>query len=658
MFFESFEMDYVNFDLNSMSAAEVAELLAYHDQLYWQQNAPLISDARYDEITEKLRQLSPDHPLLSRINTPQVVSGGKVRHMTPMLSLDKAYSLEELLQWAEKYARSENEELLVEPKYDGISANFDGRILATRGDGSTGEDISDKLPLIELEAPGYRGKVAFCARGEIVIRDDDFREIYSHIRKKDGGVYKNSRNAVAGIMGLKDITPMQIQGAKLTLVDYSLISFKVKLKNLPSSWEQLKEKLAGLPYPMDGIVLKFADKTFRESLGNTAHHPRGEIAYKFTNRSAATTLLDVEWSCGKNCLTPVAILSPVELSGITIKRASLHNVQNLIDMQLMIGDTVTVERAGDVIPFISSSVPGELRRSPFIENCPVCSAGLIRKGPELCCNNPDCPGSRLQLLAAAVKNLGIERLGEPTLAKLMQKCHVRHLKDLFDLTAADILTLDGFAGKSADNLISEIQKCREVDDYQVLAALNIPNVGLNIAKLILREISFAELRDASEEKLSQISGIGPERAAAIRMNMVEKAEELDELCSALKIRSSCGSETGSGNFFTVCFTGKMPEKRSFYESLAKARGMTPVDSVNSKLDLLVAMDVNDNSSKLKNARKLGVKTVSLDEFLAGKEDVSEEENFETDLFSPTKTTASPAEPEKKADDFDDLPLFS
>ena len=254
-------MDFINFDLSGMDIASTAALLEYHDRRYWELNDPVISDARYDEIVEHLRSLDPSHPLLGRINTPQVDSGGKVHHARAMLSLDKAYSLESLLEWA--------------AKYDGISANFDGRVLATRGDGENGEDISGKLPLIELETPGYRGKVDRPVRGEIVIRDDDFRNLYSSIRKKDGGIYKNSRNAVAGIMTLKDITPMLMQGAKLTLVDYSLISEKVPLGELSSRWEELKEKFALLPYPMDGIVLKLADEAYRESLGPPPIIPGG-----------------------------------------------------------------------------------------------------------------------------------------------------------------------------------------------------------------------------------------------------------------------------------------------------------------------------------------------------------------------------------------------
>jgi len=630
-------MDFINFDLEKMDVFQVAELLTYHDRCYWQNNAPEISDARYDQIVEKLRELAPEHPLLTRINTPQVASGGKVHHSKAMLSLDKAYSLDALLQWAQKYARTPDELLLVEPKYDGISADFDGTVLSTRGDGSTGEDISGKLPLIELESPGYRGRVDRPVRGEIVIRDDDFKNIYSRIRKKDGGTYKNSRNAVAGIMTLKDIYPMQIQGAKLTLVDYSLISKSVPLDKLAGQWEDLKLAFAGLPYPMDGIVLKFADAAFRESLGTTAHHPRGEIAYKFTNVSCQTTLVNVQWSFGKNFLTPVAELEPVELSGITIKRASLHNIQNILDMDLQIGDTVTVERAGDVIPFISASEPGLIRTSPLITHCPECGEELVRSGPELCCPNKECPGSSLQLLCAAIRNLGIERLGEPTVKKLMAQYNIRHLRELFDLRQEDLRRLEGFAEKSAANLYREIQKAREVDDYQLLAALNIPGIGPNIAKLILEKFPVEKLLEATVEALADIPGIGPERAGAVVDMLQEKKEEFSELLNAVTIRKHEAVPDAPG----ICFTGKMPEKRSFYEKLAREHGYIPVDSVTSALALLVAADVNDNSSKLKNARKLGIKILPLDEFLES-------------LAGNEKT----ANPPPDNGEFADLPLFS
>ena len=605
-------MDTRHFNPAELSVGELAELIEYHNHRYWELGEPEIPDERYDELLRALARLAPDHPLLNAVNAPAVATLGKVRHLQPMLSLDKAYSLEEVLAWVRKTVRSADEVLLVEPKYDGISAYFDGRQLSTRGDGLVGEDISDKVPLIELEAPGYRGPLERPVRGEIVIRDDDFRTLYSRIRRKNGGLYKNSRNAVAGIMGLKDASDLRRQGAKLTLVDYNLISHPVPADQLEREWPQLVQEMEELPYPLDGIVLRLQDEAYFRSLGNTAHHPRGAIAFKFTNLRRQSRIVGVEWSFGKNCLTPVAELEPIELGGITIRRASLHNVQNLIDKDLQIGDLATVERAGDVIPYIVSAEPGSERRSMLITHCPGCGARLERRGPELCCPNPECFETRLQQLLAAVKNLGIERLGEPNLRRIMQKFQVRQLRQLFDLTPADFRQLEGFAEVSAENLYREIQKARTVNDFQVLAALNIPHVGLNIAKLLLSGRTLAQLRQLSEEELCAIPGIGPERARALATAFRDDADLLDELLGAVRLLESGGSSSAP----TICFTGKMPEKRSHYEALARAHGYEPVDDVTRELKLLVAADPADQSGKLKKARAWKLKILSLEAWLA------------------------------------------
>ena len=605
-------MDTQNYNLDTISVDELAALLAHHNRLYWEQNAPEISDAEFDRIYERLRELAPDHPALNELHTPDVGGRGKVKHSVPMLSLDKAYTLESLIEWAEKYARTPDELLLVEPKYDGISARFDGNIMVTRGNGEFGEDITDKVPLVELESPGYIGPLDRPARGELLIREDDFATIYRNIRKKDGSFYKNSRNAVAGIVGLKDISAMLFQGAKITLADYRLYSFKVKLSDLAAEWDSLKEKLANLPYPQDGIVLKFADEKFRNSLGNTSHPPRGERAYKFTYIRKRTKLVGVEWSFGKKCLTPVALLEPVEISGTTIKRASLHNVQNILELGVMTGDDVVVERAGDVIPYIAEVIPGSDRKSPLIDECPSCGAKLVQIGPELVCTGTECPETSLQRLSAAVRNLGIERLGEPTLRQLMEKCGVKRLSQLFALTAKDVLQLDGFAQKSASNLINEIQKARNVNDYQLLASLNIPHIGLNMARQMLQEFTLDELRSMTEEQFSDLNGIGPERAKALVEQFSVQKEYLDELLAAVTLKRGNGSVDRQ----TVCFTGKMPEKRSYYERLAAEKGYAAVDSVTKELSVLVAADPSASGGKLDKARKLSIKIISLDEFLS------------------------------------------
>lgn len=626
-------------ELAAMSEAQLASLITYHNRKYWEDGEPEISDDNYDLLVRALTRLNPRHPLLSQVQAPLVAGNGKVHHVKPMLSLDKAYSLEEVLAWGAKYARNPEEPLLIQPKYDGISALWSNRVLATRGDGEIGEDISDKAVLIELEHPdGVMPLLSFSkpARGEIVIREDDFKSLYPNIRNRNGRSYKNSRNAVAGIMGLKEIREMVLQKAKLTLVDYSLFSWHSSLQSLKDDWPEILLKAEALPYPMDGLVIKLADVAYSDSLGNTAHHPRGQIAFKFSGVRSVSRLLNVEWSFGKNCLTPVAEIEPVEIGGTTIRRASLHNLQNILEKDLQIGDQVTVERAGDVIPYIVSSEPGENRRSCLIETCPSCGAALVRKLPELCCVNPDCFETQLQRLLAAVKNIGIERLGEPNLRKLMQCLQVRKLSDLFRLTVADLLRLDGFQRVSANNLYQEIQSARQVPDWQILASLNLRGIGPNIAKSILTVYSIEELRQKTVEELSRLDGIGPERAGTLFGELRAQSELIDELLSNVEVIASKGD---AGSMKTICFTGKMPEKRSYYEAMAAEHGYSPADSVSSSLSLLVAADTESSSGKIDRARKYGVRVVSLADWL---EEISEKGKnvFQTEVSSEVSQTQS------------------
>ncbi len=611
-------------DYASLSVEELSGLIEYHNRKYWAEGEPEISDDEYDFIVRALTAKDPTHPILALVSAPVVSGSGKVVHKDPMLSLDKAYSLSEVLSWAKKNIRSPQESLLVQPKYDGISALWDLGILATRGDGSEGENITDKAPLIELEHPdgvfplkNFGGRV----RGEIVIRDDDFKTLYRTIRNRNGHIYKNSRNAVAGIMGLKDIQDMLRQHAKLTLVDYRLHSVKTTFSALENDWPYLVEQIETLPYPMDGIVIKLADDAYSASLGNTAHHPRGQIAFKFSGIRCNTKLLNVEWSFGKNCLTPVAEIEPVEISGTTIKRASLHNLQNVLDRDLQIGDTVTVERAGDVIPYIVSSEPGQERKPCVITHCPCCGTPLVRDLPELRCPNPDCFETRLKNLAAAVRNINIERLGEPNIRKMMQCLNVRSLSDIFRLTKTQIRSLDGFADVSSENLFREIQNAKIVPDWQLLSSLNIRGIGPNMAKMIMKHHTFSELRTKKVEELAAIDGIGPVRAGALCRELLEQSTVLDELLSCVTVTETHGA--GVGELPTICFTGKMPEKRSYYEDIARKAGYEPVDSVNSSLTLLVCMDPAENSSKLQKARKSGIEIQQLDSWLAALKDKTE-----------------------------------
>ena len=333
-------------------------------------------------------------------------------------------------------------------------------------------------------------------------------------------------------------------------------------------------------------------------------------------------------------------MEPVEIGGTTIRHASLHNLQNILDKDLCIGDTVVVERAGDVIPYIVSATPGTERRSCLIDHCPGCGAELVRELPELRCVNPDCLETKLRNLAAAVKNIGIERLGEPNIRKMMLSLGVRDLSDIFKLTKTQILSMEGFQNQSAENLLREISNARIVPDWQLLASLNIKGIGPNIAKGILREYTLSELQEKTVEELSRIEGIGPERANALFRELRTQQDILAELLRCVTVTET--KSAGNAGRPTICFTGKMPEKRSFYETLAQEHGYEPADSVNADLSVLVCMDVNENSSKLKKARKLNTRIVQLDDWL-------------TEIKDRPATAGMSVTGNKPEDD---LPLFS
>ena len=527
-------------DVESLSEEMLIAKIRECNRRYWEEEASGdLADEEYDALMEALRKRNPSHPLLSEVHAPKVSgTGAKVHHARPMLSLDKAYSLDDLMSWAEKYRRSEEELFLVQPKYDGISAIWNGTILATRGDGYDGEDISNKTPLIEVETVGFRGPlsaVPHAVRGEIVIREDDFRTVYASILNRNGKPYRNPRNAVAGMMGLKEIGPMLEQGAKLTFVDYNLFSETVKYSELRSRWEALCRTLSALPYPMDGIVVKLADEAYSDSLGSTAHHPRGQMAFKFTNRKHVSKLVNVVWSFGKNCLTPVAEFEPVEIGGTTIRNASLHNLQNILDRDIQIGDYVEVERAGDVIPYIAAVTPGPERRSCVISKCPSCGHDLVVELPELRCVNPDCEETIVQRLLAAVRILGIDGIGESNVRRMVRNLGIRHLSRMFELGVLDWRQLDGIGDTAAKKLYRQIQAARRTPDWKLLTALNIKGIGPNIAKLLLEKISFGELRSATVESLSEIGGIGPERAGMLKKELERQADSIDELLPPFRL---------------------------------------------------------------------------------------------------------------------------
>lgn len=614
------------YNIESLSDGDYSFLIKAiekHDELYWEKQDTEIDDIEYDMLKRLLQRYDPDHPILNKVHSA-VSSSKKVKHGEPMLSLAKAYTPEEVLAWGEKVARSNKERIRVQPKYDGCSGKYEKLILSTRGNGEEGEDISHKIEITKVwNRNGDDTPLKIVQddiRGEILILDSDFEKYKDTPIRKGGQPYKNSRNACAGILNRDDNE--NIPNDILTLVPFDAISKVVTLEELRDNkfLEKIISEISELDFPMDGIVFKLDDLEYSKSLGKTSSHYRGEIAFKFTNPTGFTILKDIEWKMGKRKLTPRGHVEPVNISGITVSHINLHNIKYLIDNDIYIGDKIVVERAGDVIPdFVKHIDKPKGRVKPTLDKCPYCGDKVEFISPELYCVNEFCHEKLLNRLCDSVVRIGIERLGKPTVAKMMNQLKVESLKDIFELRKVDILKMDGFAKSSTDNLYDEINKIKKagVNDWQVLASLNIHGIGRTLSKQILSVYDLDSLITFTEDvlKLSELPNMGDKRSKELHEGLDENRDYLIDLLTTIPVIQTKGEE--KEDMDKICFTGKMPEKRSYYETIAEERGLEPSKTVNKDLAILVCMDPESGSSKMVKAKKLGIKVISVDEFMRG-----------------------------------------
>lgn len=602
-----------------MQTEKLISIIQKWNNDYWKTGISNVFDERYDSAVAELTKRLPAHELIHKINTPFVYSVKKINHPEPMLSLNKAYNIDEIIKWAKSISRNAEEKFIVQPKYDGLAGRYANGKLSTRGDGYVGEDVSDKISLIIANVPFHEQIPLSLIRsseniyGEILITKSEFQKWKGKIKKQDGTDYSNSRNAISGIMGLKDISEIEKHNPILTFVDYNYRkSAPYTVAELSAMWEGMLRTYEKTDYPLDGLVIRLKDKEYFEELGNTEHHPRGAIAFKFANQSAITELLEIEWSFGKNCLTPVAIIKETEINGIKINRATLHNVQNIIENDIQIGDIIELERAGDVIPYVRSSKPGKERRNGIIDKCPSCGADLIRRSVELCCLNESCRGTLLENLYASIKTLGIDELGKPTIQKILDKYEdVNNLIKLLCMELSEFESLPGFGIKSAATVYNNIQNAFTNTPERILASLNIPLVGIGVAKKILLNMSLEELLESPRCRIAETIGVGEERVTSIRKFIKQNMDYIKRYFALFTISKET---VKSGR--TICFTGKMPLPRKKYEKMAIAAGFCPVDRVDKNLNLLVVSDEAESmSSKQSKAQKYNVEIKKLNQWL-------------------------------------------
>ena len=549
--------------------AQLREQILHHDDLYYGLGKPEISDSEYDKLFKELQDLEKHYPDLVTPESPTQRVGAarlerflKVPHDRPLLSLDSVLGLEEVYAFDKRVKKEldvDRIEYVVEPKYDGLSVVIvyeHGTFVsgATRGDGQTGELITPNLRSIlsRLACLTLHGHAPerIVVRGEVYLRLPDFQALNRQLTERGEKTFANPRNASSG--SLRQLDARITASRPLVLTCYDLM---VSSDPLPpthgetvsalDTWglpvpeqrrvcEDIEEVIAfhhrmmeqreNLPFEIDGIVVKLNSRDYQEQLGEKSRSPRWAIAFKFPPRKELTTVQDIVVSVGRTgALTPIALLTPVEVGGVTISRATLHNVEEVARKDVRVRDTVKVERAGDVIPDIVEriAIPGERRASPFEvpRRCPVCQSAVVQEGPVYYCTGQTVCSAQLKggiQHFAAKGALNIEGLGEKTVAQLVDKSFVKDLSDLYRLTEEQLLSLDGFAEKSATQLLWAIQQSKTPSLKRFLFGLGIHHVGQHVAQILASQFGSLEtLLTATREQLEEIHDIGPEIAQSV-----------------------------------------------------------------------------------------------------------------------------------------------
>lgn len=650
---------------------ELREEIRHHDYLYYVKNQPEISDAEYDELFQELQELEEAYPEFQtensptqRVGAPPVDELPDVEHTAPMLSLQSSHEEREARDFHDRVVKGLGEETetvyVVEPKFDGASVELvyrEGALerAATRGDGQVGDMITENIRTIGSVPLQLRGEARpipdlLAVRGEVMISIPNFEDLNEALIHEGKDPFANPRNAAAG--SLRQLDPritaqrpldifvydiLHMEGGEVETqweVQHALQEWGFRVSDLPKRVEsfeevvtyhdEMEERRDELDYEIDGVVVKLDDLSVREDLGSTAHHPRWAFAFKFSPRKEITRVERIIPSVGRTgIVTPIALLRPVEIGGVTISRASLYNIEQLHKKDIREGDRVRVQRAGDVIPQVVERVGKEEedRCPPFEmpEDCPSCGTELERRGPFLVCPNSfGCPAQlagRIEHLASR-DALDIEGIGEETAQLLVKEGLVKSLPDLFELTQEDILSLEGFAEKSSRQLMDAIQGAQKVELRRFLYGLGIPEVGQTVARDLAQHFgSLGALRDASVEELEGVPGIAQKMAAAIHgfFHNEGSQEMLEELLEHLEVIPPDIPQEQPLEGLTFVFTGGLETwTRREVQDLVERYGGHATSSVSGETDYLV---VGENpGSKLDEAQERGVETLEEDEF--------------------------------------------
>ncbi len=686
----SLSKEFIKNVASPLQIEELREVLHFHEWNYSINNNPLISDYEYDQLFKNLQSIEKEFPNLITPDSPtqrvtvDIVDQSKtVRHLTPMLSLDNSYNAEDLKSFDESIkkltALSPEDQIIycVEPKFDGgsVAIVYEQDMLsraATRGNGSEGEEMTANakaLPTIPLSA-GFADKQIQIAelRGEAVIHKKRFESINKKRENEGKSVFANPRNAAAGGLRMKNPLETRDRGIEIFLFQMGYAVDKDGndlLPKLDSHYEQIellselgfkvpteeKKRCKGIDevidfvkkweakreaydYEIDGMVVKVDSHALQQKCGFTQHHPRWAIAYKFKAKQASAKLIAVEYQIGKiGSITPVAKLEPVQLAGVTISSVSLHNEEFIQSKDLRIGDTVLVERAGDVIPYIVKSLEeyrtGDEQLIAFPKQCPSCSTTLIKNENEAAwrCTFANCEAQQLQRLIFHVSkgSMDIDGFGKAYVELFYKHGWLKDLSDVYSLDYAKIAELEGFGQRSVQNLESAIDEAKKNPIHKLLHSLSIHHLGKKASKIIAERIEHVmELKDWDVEAFTEIKDIGP----VVAENVVAffRDEQNLELLDRMEEKGVNFKQTEDDkpvvvdadaplNGKTILFTGTLQQMgRKEAQELAVKAGAKNSSAVSKNLNILVAGE--KAGSKLKKAKALGtVQILTESEFI-------------------------------------------
>ncbi len=653
--------------------AKLVEEVRRHDRLYYVEAHPEISDAAYDRLYRELQDFEKAHPDLVDENSPTKKVGGApldsfrtLRHAVPMQSLNNTYSEEELGEFLDRVAKNlhgQSAEYVIEPKVDGVAVSVryeNGRLTQglTRGDGEKGDDITENLKTIRnlpLSVEGLPKVIEF--RGEIYLPEPAFASLNRAREKAGESLFANPRNAAAGTLKLLD--SREVARRPLAVVFYGLgevvgakTDSQVELHRQIAKWglpghswfrhvkgaegvlaavRELDQDRAKFPFATDGAVIKVSRFAQQQVLGSTDKAPRWAIAYKYAPEQAETRLHDITFQVGRTgVITPVAELDPVQLSGTTVSRATLHNFEEIARKDIRVGDLVTVEKAGEIIPAVISvnlkKRPKDSKPIHPPKQCPVCGGPLRKEEVFLRCTSRDCVGQlkrRLQHFAHRGA-MDIEGMGEAMVSQLIDAGLIQHLEQIYDLTAGPLADLERMGEKSATNLIAGIEASKQRPLWRLIFGLGIPQVGAVLAEALARHFqSMEKLEKAEVEDLVQVKDVGQKVAEEI-VSFFREASTRRLLhglrkagCNfhALSEEMTVRGGVFSGKKFVI--TGTLSAPREDFTRRIQSLGGSVSGSVSAKTDYLLAGD--EAGSKLDKAKALGVRILTEKEFekLAG-----------------------------------------